>query len=132
MFLFNRGFTLIELLVVMLLMAISLSIVMPLSIAQVDSARARAERQKVLIAIERTEAIAFFTASAQKLVFQGKDIKYPANTTSIALNYLTFEPAELLIQPDGSVNNTNLTAYINEKKWVLQLNNETAEWLNTD
>lgn len=132
MFRSESGFTLIELLVVMLLMAMSLSIIVPLTVEQVDSARARAERQKVIIALDRLKATAFFTSSSQTMLFEGKEVKQQSTDNILILNYIAFEPATLKIHSDGWIDNTYITAYINEKKWFLQLQNETAEWVNAD
>ena len=60
MYRFKQAFTLIELLVVMALMTLSVSIILPLTIKQIDAARYRGERELSALFIQRMQHNSFF------------------------------------------------------------------------
>lgn len=128
------GFTLIELLVVMVLMALSLSIVLPITINQVDSARQRAERQLCAMFFQQVHNSSFFlsrplevSANGRMLTATGIDYEL-----SLALEHTAFEEQRVVIMPAGVIEPIFLKAYINQKPWQLVIDNENATWSDAD
>lgn len=129
-----KGFTLIELLVVMVLMALSLSIVLPITVNQVDSARQRAERQLCAMFFQQVHNSSFFlsrpievTASGRMLTATAKDYQL-----QLALDYTAFSEQTVVIMPGGLAEPLSLMAYVNEKAWQLVVDNEKAIWSDAD
>ncbi|MBU1309303.1 MAG: prepilin-type N-terminal cleavage/methylation domain-containing protein [Gammaproteobacteria bacterium] len=129
-----KGFTLIELLVVMVLMSLSLSIVLPITVNQVDAARQRAERQLCAMFFQQVHNSSFFlarpievTASGRMLTATAKDYQ-----KQLALEYTAFTEQTVIIMPGGLAEPLSLKAYINEKAWQLVIDNEQAAWSDAD
>lgn len=135
MYRFKKGFTLIELLVVMVLLALSLSIVIPFSLESVESARARNERATVALLVQRYQVLSYFQAKPVTLEFNGRQlaIKTPEREQLISLNYIAFsEKSITLLGTEFKTDLAELEAYINHQRWHLRINNEKAIWFNTD
>jgi prepilin-type N-terminal cleavage/methylation domain-containing protein len=129
-----KGFTLIELLVVMVLMALSLSIVLPITVNQVESARYRSERQLCAMFFQQVHNSSFFlsrpievTASGRMLTATAKDYQL-----QLALDYTAFTEQTVVIMPGGLAEPLSLMAYVNEKAWQLVIDNEKAIWSDAD
>lgn len=129
-----KGFTLIELLVVMVLMALSLSIVLPITVNQVESARYRSERQLCAMFFQQVHNSSFFlsrpievTASGRMLTATAKDYQL-----QLALDYTAFAEQTVVIMPGGLAEPLSLMAYVNEKAWQLVVDNEKAIWSDAD
>lgn len=129
-----RGFTLIELLVVMVLMALSLSIVLPLTINQVESARHRSERQLSALFIEQMHSSSFFLSRPVEIKINGRLLSAKSKhfERQLALSYMSFEEKKFVVMPSGITEPISLKAYVNEKAWQLVIDNEKAQWSNPD
>ena len=130
----KKGFTLIELLVVMVIMSVSLSLVLPLTVQQIDAAKYRAERTKVVTFLNQYQSLSFFRAEAITLYASGRRLaaEYAGKTTELPLEYVTFEETTFQFTPNIVVETIDIHAFINEQPWRLVIQNETAEWFSTD
>jgi len=130
----SRGFTLIELLIVMLIMSISLSVVLPLTVEQVDKAKQRSERQLAVLFYQKAVQQAFFGSQTVKLKFLGKELSYGEGELRRELRFkeLSFREAELTLTVPGAVPAQKVEAAIDGRIWVLELNRDEANWFNPD
>lgn len=130
----SRGFTLIELLIVMLIMSISLSVVLPLTVEQVDKAKQRSERQLAVLFYQKAVQQAFFGSQTVKLKFLGKELSYGEGELRRQLRFeqLSFREAELTLTVPGAVPARKVEAAIEGRIWVLELNRDEANWFNPD
>jgi len=130
----SRGFTLIELLIVMLIMSISLSVVLPLTVEQVDKAKQRSERQLAVLFYQKAVQQAFFGSQTVKLKFLGKELSYGEGELRRQLRFeqLSFREAELTLTVPGAVPAQKVEAAIDGRIWVLELNRDEANWFNPD
>ena len=130
----SRGFTLIELLIVMLIMSISLSVVLPLTVEQVDKAKQRSERQLAVLFYQKAVQQAFFGSQTVKLKFLGKELSYGEGELRRQLRFeqLSFREAELTLTVPGAVPAQKVEAAIEGRIWVLELNRDEANWFNPD
>ncbi len=128
------GFTLIELLVVMAIMAVSLSIVLPLTMQQIDGARYRAERARTLIFLSQYQSLSYFRAEPITIAVSGKTIvaDYNDTSTSMTLEYISFTEQSFAFSPSLFTETIELNAYINQQPWRLVVADEATEWLNTN
>lgn len=125
----QAAFTLIELLIVMLLLSISIGIVIPLSVQQVESSKLRAERAKVVMIIEHLQSESFFKAKEIQVtvinhvltVGDGDDKK------EVKLNFIKFQEAKFLLTPLRSAP-IELNARYADTQWVLVVGNEQPFW----
>lgn len=156
---YNRifGFTLIELLVVMALLAISLSIILPISVKQVESSRQRAEREIVVALIKKVQIKSYFNSGEFTINFVGKTVTVSAGkettmsseisaqptedappqqaseqTPQLILNHISFTDARLQVQPSLSQTPAQIEAAIGGRKWQLRIENEEIFWSNAD
>jgi prepilin-type N-terminal cleavage/methylation domain-containing protein len=130
----SRGFTLIELLVVMLILSISLSIVLPLTMQQIESSRHRAERTKVSLFISRLQSLGFFGSQEITLMVSGRTMSAAmfGREARLGLDYVSFDENEVVFNAGFLPESIELSAYINERPWRLVVSNEKAEWFNAD
>ena len=129
-----QGFTLIELLVVMLIMSISLSIILPLTMNQIESARYRAERSKVSVFITKVQSLGFFRSQAITLKASGRKLSagWYGHNAELVLDYISFEEEKVQFNAGFIPESVELMAFINEQPWRLVINNEKTEWFNAD
>lgn len=135
MFPFKQGFTLIELLIVMAIMSLSVALVIPLSVAQVDAAKQRAEREKVVVFLRQSALNAFYFSSTVNVAVLGKNIT--AQTADrdpliLQLQYVSFDEASLQFFAAGPANNERLTARLNGRTWQLEISREEISWSNVN
>jgi prepilin-type N-terminal cleavage/methylation domain-containing protein len=130
----SRGFTLIELLIVMLIMSISLSIVLPLTVAQVDKARQRSERQLAVLFYHKAVQRAFFGGQSVRLKFLGKELSYgqAEERRQLKFEYLSFREAEVMLSSTGVIPAQKVEATIEGRIWGLELDKDEANWFNPD
>lgn len=130
----SRGFTLIELLIVMLIMSISLSLVLPLTVEQVDKARQRSERQLTVLFFQKAVQQAFFGSQTVKLKFLGKVLSYGEGEQKreLRLEQISFREAELDVTVPGVVPAQKVEVAIDGRVWVLELDKDEANWVNPD
>ena len=128
------GFTLIELLVVMVLMALSLSIVLPMTINQVDSARQRAERQLCAMFFQQVHNSSFFLTQPLEVNANGRALTATGKGYELRLDleYTAFAEKTIVVMPSGVAEPQSLTAYINQTPWQLVIDNEKAIWSDAD
>ena len=115
----------------MLIAGMALSVVIPFSLQQVDSAKARSEKEKVVILLERAKDMVLFRSSQTSLVFSGRQIRISALGEDKLLNlqHISFpQETEVAVGLVGVDKDVNLAAIINGQNWVLKVNHEKAEW----
>ncbi|HCU66675.1 MAG TPA: hypothetical protein DF774_13040 [Rheinheimera sp.] len=129
-----RGFTLIELLIVMFIMSISLSLVLPLTVDQVDKAKQRSERQLVVLFYKNAVQQAFFGSQTVKLKFLGKVLSYgeAERRREIRFEQLSFREAEITVTVPGVIPAQRVEVAIDGRIWVLELDKDEANWFNPD
>ncbi|WP_333796362.1 type II secretion system protein [Rheinheimera sp.] len=129
-----RGFTLIELLIVMFIMSISLSLVLPLTVDQVDKAKQRSERQLVVLFYKNAVQQAFFGSQTIKLKFLGKVLSYgeAERRREIRFEQLSFREAEITVTVPGVIPAQRVEVAIDGRIWVLELDKDEANWFNPD
>lgn len=130
------GFTLIELLVVMVIMSVSLGIVIPITMGQVDATKERAEREHVLLFIERQRTASLFSGQPIELNFNGKRLSAtPAfnkeDESIYELDHISFGEYTHQLSPYFT-EEQKLTAIIRQRNWVLTIENEKAVWSNAN
>jgi|GEM_PF-6411943 len=130
----SRGFTLIELLIVMFIMSISLSLVLPLTVDQVDKAKQRSERQLVVLFYKNAVQQAFFGSQTVKLKFLGKVLSYgeAERRREIRFEQLSFREAEITVTVPGVIPAQRVEVAIDGRIWVLELDKDEANWFNPD
>ncbi|MCT6700634.1 prepilin-type N-terminal cleavage/methylation domain-containing protein [Rheinheimera sp. 4Y26] len=129
-----RGFTLIELLIVMFIMSISLSLVLPLTVDQVDKAKQRSERQLVVLFYKNAVQQAFFGSQTVKLKFLGKVLSYgeAERRREVRFEQLSFREAEITVTVPGVIPAKRVEVAIDGRIWVLELDKDEANWFNPD
>lgn len=129
-----RGFTLIELLIVMFIMSISLSLVLPLTVDQVDKAKQRSERQLVVLFYKNAVQQAFFGSQTVKLKFLGKVLSYgeAERRREVRFEQLSFREAEITVTVPGVIPAQRVEVAIDGRIWVLELDKDEANWFNPD
>ena len=130
----SRGFTLIELLVVMLILSISMGIVIPLSVEQVDKAKERGEREIIVSYIETLQNASYFLSLPLAVNFSGSEIKTSIEDEekSLTSKYVFFEDMEVDLSPFGTNLDVSIDASIGGRRWKLVLKDEKATWVVTD
>ncbi|WNO61663.1 hypothetical protein RDV63_12105 [Rheinheimera sp. MMS21-TC3] len=115
-------------------MALSLSIVLPLTVKQVESAKHRSERQLSALFIEQMQNSSFFLSRPVKISVNGKSIKAKSKQfeQELTLQYTSFAEKTLSVSPDGIVDPISLEAYINGQAWQLVIDDEKALWSYPD
>lgn len=131
----SAGFTLIELLIVMVIMSTTLALVIPFAAEQVDKEQQRAERQKIVLFLQRARQMAFFKSMDINLTFGGKQIVAKADEleVSLPLEHVSFsEEKQLVFNAGYQTDEVEIQALINYRNWTLHLSHEDASWLNAD
>lgn len=124
----NKGFTLIELLIVITLFGLAIALVGPLTIEQVESARAREEQQKLQRWLRQQSFNAFATEQTLLFTFEGKALyQVLANGQTpdriVQFEYLFFEPQQLSFNANGITTTENLTFFLKGRPVTLSLTN---------
>lgn len=100
-----RGFTLIEILLVVLLLSVTLALVAPLGVEQVDKARAQSEWLALDREIGRLSMNAFLQSEFITLNAAGKELAWETDAGEqgvIVFEHLFFSPEQqLTINPNG-------------------------------
>ncbi|MDP5149821.1 type II secretion system protein [Rheinheimera baltica] len=131
MYLSNRqsAFTLIELLIVMLLLSISIGIVIPLSVNQVESSKVRAERAKVIMLVQHLQSESFFKAKEIKVLAKDNSLVVGEKDKQeeVKFSFLNFVEKEFLLTSlqSGLI---ELTVQHNAEDWVLVIGNDIPFW----
>ena len=130
----QRAFTLVELLVVMALLALSLSIVLPLTVKQVDSARYRGERELAAMFIQRMRHNSFFLSRPMQLSVSGKEMVASSGgfTQKLQLQYVAFDEQDVEFKPLDTATAYEFTASIGESAWTLKIEHQSTNWFNAD
>lgn len=120
------GFTLIELLIVIVLLGLAIALVGPLTIEQVESARARNEQQMLIRWLHKQSFAAFAKQQQQEFLFDGKAIyQHSANQAEpqviTVFNYLFFLPQQITINANGYLQPDNLTLRVNQRELQISL-----------
>jgi len=101
----TRGFTLIEILLVVLLLSVTLALVAPLGVEQVDRARAQSEWLTLDREIGRLSANAFLRSEFITVYAAGKELVWESDAGEqgvIVFEHLFFAPEQrLTINPNG-------------------------------
>ncbi|CAM5205923.1 pilus assembly FimT family protein [Alishewanella longhuensis] len=130
------GFTLIELLVVMVIMSVSMGIVIPITMGQIDATKERAERERVVYFIEKQRTASLFSGQPIELNFNGTRLSATAifdkeNEVVFELDHISFGEQTHQLSPYFTAEQ-ELTAIIRQKNWVLTIENEKAFWSNVN
>lgn len=127
------GFTLIELMIVLVIMALTLSLILPLSMRQIDQAKERSERELVVLLLEKARRESYFNSVSQHLTFTGKQVicNWPSETIH-NLEFVAFSEATVQVQASGRSVHQQLSASIAGKRWILDIKDETSSWSNAD
>ncbi|MBZ9610284.1 pilus assembly FimT family protein [Rheinheimera maricola] len=126
-----NGFTLIELLIVMTILALTLALVIPFSVKQVDNSLARSERQMVVLMLNRSADLSLLRSAPVRLKLAGRKISEHAVETprELALDFISFTTeTELTIRPLGLINPVQIEAVIDGQYWLLKVENDKAIW----
>ncbi|MEH8021210.1 type II secretion system protein [Rheinheimera metallidurans] len=120
------GFTLIELLIVIVLLGIAIALVGPLTIKQVENARARNERQMLERWLHKQSFNAFAKQQQYSFKFDGKAIyaipQQPTEPEVVTVfNYLFFSPQHIVINQNGYIQPDQLTFSINQREQHINL-----------
>lgn len=134
MYRFKQAFTLIELLVVMALMALSVSIILPLTIKQIDAARYRGERELSALFIQRMQHNSFFLSRPVTVNAGGKALVANSGnfTQRLDLQYIAFEEQHIEFLPLNTSVKLEFNASIGQTLWKLKIENQNAIWVNAD
>jgi len=101
----TRGFTLIEILLVVLLLSVTLTLVAPLGVEQVDKARAQSEWLTLDREIGRLSMNAFLQSEFITVHAAGKELVWESDAGEqgvIVFEHLFFSPEQrLTINPNG-------------------------------
>lgn len=118
----------------MAIMAISLSLVIPLTMQQIDSAQARAERNKVVQWVNQSRVRSYFANTPLLLQFNGSQLQLELadNTYQLSLEHIDFAEQDVTVFPEGRVHEGKVTASIRQSKWVLIIEQNETTWSNTD
>lgn len=119
----------------MAIMALSLSLVLPLTVDQVESARKRAEREKVVLFLRQATQNAFYYSEPVNVTVSGKRLTADYQNREQAVletTYLTFEEQKFVLFALGPSIPTTLTAVISGNRWPLEVSREKITWLNPD
>lgn len=126
----KQGFTLIELLIVIVLLGLAIALVGPLTIEQVENARARNEQQKLTRWLQKQSFTAFARQQAQTFLFDGKAIylqhqpqgEEPQQSEQLlSFHYLFFTPQQLIVNQSGFVQPASLWFSVNGREKQLDL-----------
>ncbi len=131
----TAGFTLIELVIVMVIIGLGLSVIIPFTVQQVDSANARNEREKIIILVKNTRNMALFRSAEMRLTFFGRQVSVAgvAENKQLNLAYLSFlTEAEIVVGQTGAYQAAEIAATINGKNWTLKVFHDKAEWAYAD
>ncbi|MCC5824606.1 type II secretion system protein [Alkalimonas sp.] len=120
----QRGFTLIELLIVMVIGAVMLSLVGPVTISQYERTQRLKEREQLYRLIEHVEFEALLARSSRQLSFEQHKVVLAAGdqSTEWVFEHLQFEPQSLLVNGNGFWQQQALYWTEQEQHWVLELN----------
>lgn len=104
------AFTLLELLVVMSIVGLSLSLVGPLVLEQVDKTKANAEVKQLEQYIDMTLAGAYLAGQPIVLQFNGRQLLRQQHGVAeqVTFDYLFFQPQQLKINANGQLAQTHL------------------------
>lgn len=129
----TAGFTLIELMIVLVIMALSLSLILPLSMQQIDRAKERSERELVVLLLDKARRDSYFNSQSQQLTFTGKQLicHYPTEKV-YDFEFVAFAEAHVQVEASGRSEPQQLSASIGGKRWTLEIEHETASWFNAD
>lgn len=129
----SAGFTLIELMIVLVIMALSLSLILPLSMRQIDQAKERSERELVVLLLEKARRDSYFNSTPQQLTFSGKQVifNWPSETI-YDLEFVAFAETTVQVEASGRSLAQQLSASIDGKRWILDIKYETSSWSHTD
>ena len=119
----------------MVIMSTTLALVIPFAAEQVDKEQQRAERQKIILFLQRARQTAFFNSTDVNLTFAGRQIQAKTDEidVSLLLEHVSFsEEKQLVFNAGYQTAEFELNAVINYRNWTLHLSNEDANWLNAD
>jgi prepilin-type N-terminal cleavage/methylation domain-containing protein len=130
----TSGFTLIELLIVMLIMSVSLSVVLPITIDQVEAARERSERQLTQVFFQKALQQTFFGSQRVQLKFVGRQVSFGEGLQKqhILFEHISFQEMAVELSSIGVESQTKIPAAINGVAWTLELTKDEASWVNAD
>lgn len=128
----KQGFTLIELLIVIVLLGLAIALVGPLTIKQVDNARARNEQQMLVRWLRQQSFDSFAKQHQQKFIFDGQAIyQHIADQAEpqvvTVFHYLFFIPQTIIINQNGYVQPDSLTLSINQREQQVNLSSLLAD-----
>lgn len=127
------GFTLIELMIVLVIMALSLSLILPLSMRQIDQAKERSERELVVLLLDKARRDSYFNSTPQQLTFTGRRmVGYWPEEKVYDFEFVAFSDATVQVEASGRSVPQQITASIDGKRWKLEIEHETAGWFNAD
>lgn len=111
-------------------MSISLGVVIPLTVEQVEKARERGERELVVSHLKTLQQTSYFYSRPLTVKFSGATIKTTVNNEErdFESTLIFFEAAEIELIPMGMNSEFVIDASIGERKWKLSLNENQATW----
>lgn len=129
-----RGFTLIELLVVMLLLSLSMSIILPLTVENVEKSRISGEIQLVDLFLQEVRRDSFFLQQPLQIIFVGKQITVKGKDYAKTLNteYIGFENEKVQFEPTGALPTKKVTAVAETRRWELSFEETETVWNDPD
>jgi prepilin-type N-terminal cleavage/methylation domain-containing protein len=122
----KQGFTLIELLIVIVLLGLAIALVGPLTVEQVENARARNEQQMLVRWLRQQSFVAFAKQQHAEFLFDGKAIYRQSPQQADAdivttFDYLFFEPQHITVNQNGYVHPDVLTFTLNGREQQINL-----------
>ncbi|PWF63891.1 hypothetical protein CBX96_08640 [Shewanella sp. BC20] len=130
----NRGFTLIELLVVMVLLSLSMSIILPLTVENVEKSRISGEIQLVDLFLREVKRDSFFLQQPLQIIFVGKQITVKGTDYAKTLNteYIGFENVKVQFEPTGALPSEKVVAVADTRRWELSFEETETVWNDPD
>lgn len=128
----TRGFTLIELLIVIVLLGLAIALVGPLTVEQVENARARNEQQKLVRWLQKQSFTAFARQQTHIFMFDGKAVYQQVEGDIEPLlvaefDYLFFPPQQLSVNYNGYMQPDSLAYSVKGREQRLSLSDMQAE-----
>lgn len=130
----NRGFTLIELLVVMVLLSLSMSIILPLTVENVEKSRISGEIQLVDLFLQEVRRDSFFLQQPIQVKFIGKQITALAKDydKTLKTEHIAFDSVRVQFEPTGTAPTEKVAAAVDSRLWELSFEETETVWNDPD
>ncbi|QYJ85005.1 prepilin-type N-terminal cleavage/methylation domain-containing protein [Shewanella mesophila] len=130
----KNGFTLIELLVVMLLLSLSMSIILPLTVDNVEKSRISGEIQLIDLFIQEVRRDSFFLQQPIQVKFIGKQITALAKDydKTLKTEHIAFDNVRVQFEPTGASPTEKVAAAVDSRRWELSFEEKKTVWNDPD